>query len=100
MNEISALVLTTNRTTPARLFLRNGKVFEVGLAADFVNMELDTGPKVGVYGPALATICESYALAAVEGLRLRAAPGGASASPALHCFKFDEPPGPGLDCPG
>ena len=83
LNEISALVLTTNRTTPARLFLRNGKVFEAGLAADFVSIELDAGPKVELYGPALATICESQALAAIEGSRLRAAPGGASAAPDL-----------------
>ena len=83
LNEISALVLTTNRATPARLFLRNGKVFEAELAADLVSVELEAGPRVELYGPALATICESYALAAVEGFRLRAAPGGASAFPEL-----------------
>ena len=81
LNEISALVLTTNRTTPARLFLRNGEVVEAGLAADFVSMELDAGPKVELYGRALATICESAALAAVEGWRLRAVAGGASPTP-------------------
>jgi formylglycine-generating enzyme required for sulfatase activity len=83
LNEISALVLTTNRTTPARLFLRNGKVFEAELAADFVSIQLDAGPTVELDGPALATICESHALAAVEGSRIKATADGASASPEI-----------------
>jgi len=81
LNQISALVLTTNRTTRAKLFLRNGKVLEAGLAAEFVSVQLDAGPTVELYNPALATICQSHSLAVVEGSRLRATPTGASAVP-------------------